>query len=81
MNTHERSHTLAPALCTSVEKLLSWETENYDTTFHFVDNDLRVTSKTFLNVSSFFVFLFYTFIATKNIRLAVKIPYELYICI
>jgi hypothetical protein len=39
-NTHERSHTVARVLCTSVEKLLSWETEDYDTAFRIVDNDL-----------------------------------------
>jgi hypothetical protein len=55
MHEHTRAltHTLAPAQCTSVEKLLSGETENYDTTFHFVDNDLRVTSKTFCKILMF----------------------------
>ena len=85
MHEHTRAlihtHTLAPALCTSVEKLLSWKTENYDTTFHFVDNDLRVTSKTFCKSLMFLCLCLLQAHNKKHSPRRKKKPCDLYIYI
>ena len=79
-NTHEHSHThlcqrSAPVLrnyCHGKPKIMTPRSTLLTMIFEW-------PLKHFVKDSCFFVFLFYTFMTTKNIRPAVKNPFELYV--